>query len=80
MQGQYIAHTINNFITTVFFSAVDDPMLQRTAYGNGIVERKLINLESLNAIYAGPPREIWGPGAKFDLGALEILSCSTTER
>ncbi len=20
----------------------------------------------------GPPREIWGPGAKFDLGALKI--------
>ena len=30
--------------------------------------------------FTGPPREIWGPGAKFDLGALEILSCSTTKR
>ena len=28
----------------------------------------------------GPPREIWGPGAKFDMRALEILSCSTTKR
>ncbi len=28
----------------------------------------------------GPSREIWGPGAKFDLGALGILYCSSTKR
>ena len=33
-----------------------------------------------NAVIAGPSREIWGPGAKFDLEALEILYCSSTKR
>ena len=31
-------------------------------------------------VFTGPSREIWGPGAKFDLGALEILYCSSTKR
>ncbi len=34
----------------------------------------------IKKIEAGPSREIWGPGAKFDLRGLEILYCSSTKR
>ncbi len=49
--------------------------LKRVNILNGSLEKLPISVWK-----AGPPREIWGPGAKFDLGALEILSCSTTKR